>query len=56
MCGVQGWQRFTSGRLEVVDIDGHHMWPMVPECKQAWLVDVAKQISSCLQDVQSRGM
>ncbi len=37
---VRGWQRFTAQDFSCTAINGHHLWPLDREAKQAWLSDI----------------
>jgi hypothetical protein len=41
---AQGWGRFTSGRFSCHRVEGHHLWPLDRESKQAWLAHIAAEL------------
>jgi len=41
---VKGWARFTTGAFECLEIDGHHLWPLVKESKIAWLNAIVDKV------------
>ena len=42
---VEGWQRFTTGTFEVVEIAGHHLWPLDKEAKVSWLAHICERLT-----------
>ena len=42
---VEGWQRFTTGRFELLEIAGHHLWPLDKEAKVSWLGHICERLS-----------
>ncbi len=34
---MEGWQRFTTGSHELLEIAGHHLWPLDKAAKHRWL-------------------
>ena len=42
---VGGWQRFTTESVSCTAIDGHHLWPLDREAKQAWLSDIVAHLT-----------
>ncbi|KAL4451499.1 hypothetical protein ABPG75_007161 [Micractinium tetrahymenae] len=43
---VQGWARFTSGPFQLLEVEGHHLWPLEKASKAAWLGVVAEQLAA----------
>ena len=41
---VEGWQRFTSGNFELLEISGHHLWPLDKEAKVTWLGHIRERL------------
>jgi hypothetical protein len=41
---VRGWQRFTTGAFECLQVQGHHLWPLDKEPKAAWLGMIAERL------------
>ena len=42
---VEGWQRFTTGQFELLEIAGHHLWPLDKEAKVSWLGDISERLT-----------
>ncbi|EFN56084.1 hypothetical protein CHLNCDRAFT_145599 [Chlorella variabilis] len=42
---VQGWSRFTTGAFQLLEAEGHHLWPLDKAHKAAWLQVVADQLA-----------
>ena len=38
---VRGWQDFTSASFDCQKMEGHHLWPLQPTSKMAWLQHIA---------------
>eukprot|EP00775_Hariotina_reticulata_P010636 gene10636-10794_t len=45
---VQMWSSYTAGACTLSCIEGHHLWPLHPTAKRAWLEDVAQALASVL--------
>ncbi len=43
---VQGWSRFTSGHFQLMEVEGHHLWPLDKASKAAWLGVIAQQLAA----------
>lgn len=43
---VQGWSRFTTGPFQLLEAEGHHLWPLDKACKGAWLQVIADQLAA----------
>lgn len=41
----QGWSRFTTGAFQLLEAEGHHLWPLDKAHKAAWLQVVADQLA-----------
>ena len=41
---VDGWQLFTTGSFEAVQIEGHHLWPLDKEAKVSWLSHICQRL------------
>ena len=39
---LEDWSKFTRGPFKLIDIDGHHLWPLQPACKTQWLQQIVK--------------
>ena len=42
---IQGWRRFTTGRFELLEIAGHHLWPLDKEAKVSWLGNISERLT-----------
>ena len=42
---VKGWKDFTNGQSATHKIEGHHLWPLQPASKKAWLQLIVDGIS-----------
>lgn len=42
----QGWSRFTSGPFQLLEVEGHHLWPLEKASKAAWLGVIAEQLAA----------
>ena len=45
---VQGWERFTEGGFECVEVEGDHLFPLEKEPKTVWLQHIADRLASSL--------
>lgn len=43
-CFLQGWQRFTTGSFQLLEVDGHHLWPLDKVSKAVWLTTIAEHL------------
>lgn len=43
---VEGWQLFTNGSFEAIQIEGHHLWPLNKEAKVSWLSHICQRLGS----------
>lgn len=43
---VLGWERFTKGGFECVEIQGNHLFPLDKEPKTVWLQHIADRLST----------
>ena len=43
---VEGWQLFTNGSFEAIQIEGHHLWPLNKEAKVSWLSHICQRLHS----------
>ena len=46
---VQGWAAHTSASFDLIQIEGHHLWPTQKEAKAGWLqhiVQVCEQLKA----------
>ena len=41
---VEGWQLFTTGSFEAIQIEGHHLWPLDKKAKVSWLSHICKRL------------
>ena len=41
---AQGWARFTTGPFQLLEVEGHHLWPLEKGSKAAWLQVIADQL------------
>mmetsp|Transcript_281 Transcript_281/g.407 ORF Transcript_281/g.407 Transcript_281/m.407 type:complete len:365 (+) Transcript_281:264-1358(+) len=41
---VLGWQEFTSGKFEIVEVEGNHLFPLDKEPKTLWLQHIADRL------------
>ena len=41
---VRGWRNFTTASFQLIQIDGHHLWPLVKEAKLQWLTSIVDHI------------
>lgn len=50
MC--EGWKEFTTGKFNLVIIDGHHLFPLQKEVKPTWLKAIADGLDSILEYIE----
>ena len=43
---LQGWSKFTSGDFRLLEVEGHHLWPLERAGKAAWLQAIADQLEA----------
>ena len=41
---MKGWKDFTNGQFATHKIEGHHLWPLQPAAKNAWLQLIVDEI------------
>lgn len=41
---VLGWEKFTRGRFECVEVEGNHLFPLEKEAKTVWLQHIADRL------------
>ena len=42
---VEAWQRFTTSDSEMIEIAGHHLWPLNKEAKVSWLKHICERLT-----------
>ena len=42
---MEGWQRCSTGAYELLEVTGHHLWPLDREAKHSWLGLIAERLA-----------
>lgn len=42
---VEGWTRFTTGKFQISQIEGHHLWPLDRDAKRVWQEAIVKELA-----------